>query len=343
MDEASFSRKKKVGSDIKYKHIQQLEKALSIALIEKQEHATSNMIRQNTSKTINDLKQSIFEFYQGIEEQAKANNYIDGIGTGFYDLDMFLNGLHKGEITVIASRPAMGKTSFAINIMLNVVSISDIPVLFISYEMNRYNILLRILSSFTAIDNMRIKSGCLRAKDWELLAKSLEKLLEFSDNGLINIISACKYKTEELYEQIDLFKQNNPDGVVFIDAFQLIPLNGNSDRITELFELATSLRRFVNEIDIPLVILSEVSKKCEERSDKRPLLSDLAECDALAQYADNIIFLYRDEYYFNEDSNNQGKTDVIIAKHKNGPVGITNLLFDASKTKFKNPIKADKF
>lgn len=303
------------------------------------------MAKKNKSLTADNLKDAIYEFYEGIEEKYKTEKYIDGIETGFYDLDMFLNGLHKGEITVIASRPAMGKTSFAINILLNVVSISKIPVLYISYEMNRYNIILRILSSFAEVDNYHIKRGCMQAKEWERLAVGLTKLSESADKELINIISSCKYKKEELFEKIDQFKQKYPNGIVFIDAFQLVPLNGDSDRITELFDLATSLRRFVNEIDIPIVILSEVSKKCEERPDKRPLLSDLAECDALAQYADNVIFLYRDEYYYQYDENfderNKGKTEVIIAKQKNGPSEAISLLFDAAITKFKNPIKVD--
>ena len=305
------------------------------------------MAKKNKSKIINDLYQGICEFYEGLEIKANTKEYIDGIETGFYDLDTFLSGLHNGEITVIASRPAMGKTSMAINIMCNIISMAKTPVLYISYEMSKYNLLLRIVSSYTEINNMHIKNGTLRANEWERLATGSVKLLEYAENGLLNIISSCKYNMEELFEKIALFKQNNPNGVVFIDSFQLIALKGDSDRITELFEVATSLRRFVNEIDIPVVVLSEVSKKCEERQDKRPLLSDIAECDGLAQYADNVIFLYRNEYYYlddeDTDSSNKGKTEVIIAKHKNGPLGTLILLFDTSKTKFKNPIKSDSF
>ena len=164
----------------------------------------------------------------------------------------------------------------------------------------------------------------------------------------MQIISGCTLTWQELFDEIRYFSSNNPNGVVIVDYFQLIKLIGNEDRIVELSILAGSIKRLAIELDIPIVLLSQVTKKLREQQNKHPNLEDLAECDALAQHADNVVFIYRDSYYepskdLEDDSTRKNTAEIIIAKQKNGPTGTINLLYQDNICKFKNVIKVDAF
>lgn len=297
------------------------------------------------------VKEIMLEFVEKLEVRYNSNAENFGNLTGIYDYDMLLGGLHKSELTILAGRHSMGKTSFAVGLMNNLVLKRNTPVLFFSYEMNREVIANRIVLMEAEVENTRVYNGQLTPKDWEKVCNTINKLAEKAEKGILNIHSSCTLNYISLFDEIRQFASQHEDGVVIIDYFQLIKLEGKEDRITELSCMAAAFKRLAVELNIPIVLLSQVSKKCEDRTDKRPMLSDLAECDALAQHADNVIFIYRNDYYFkNEDESysenpkfNKGECEVIIAKQKNGPTGKFKMLFQPGICKFKTPIKTEAF
>lgn len=290
-------------------------------------------------ETIANAKEMILSFYEKIEQNYNQKSFCDGISTGFSDLDLITGGLHSSELTVIGGRPSMGKTALALNIMSNLIS-QSIPVLYVSYEMSHNFLASRLLSSYTEIDNKKLQHGYMNAKDWEKLAIAMDKFSNFADKELLHILPSCNLNWKELFDEIKFFANNNSNGIVIIDYFQLIKLVGDIDRIVELSILAGAFKRLATSLDIPIVLLSQVVKKSRDLKEKRPCLEDLAECDALAQHADNVILIYREDYYQNEDdielkSIIKGESEIIVAKQKNGPVGTIKLLFQANISKFK--------
>ncbi len=269
-----------------------------------------------------------------------------GYPSGFDDYDEITKGLHKSELTIIAARHSMGKTAFVLNLAVNLAQ-QKIPVLYISYDLSKEAIAERLLTSLAGIENIKIKSGNLNEKDWQKLMEATE-IIDKQISEYLQIIPDCHLYYKDLFDEIRKFKANNENGVVIIDYFQLIKLYRPEDtRIIELSSLAVAFKHLTMEIKMPVILLSQVSKKCEERTDKRPILSDLAECDALAQHSDNLIFIYREDYYDNKNQEddyntypkNKGVADFNLAKHKNGKIGNFKLLFQAEINKFKNLIK----
>lgn len=293
------------------------------------------------------IQESVLKAYEKIETQYNKRDEMAGIASGFYELDNVLSGFQKSELTILAARHSMGKTAFALNMVQTMIN-NEVPVLFVSYEMNNETITKRMLCSNAEVDNLRIKTGCLQRKDWDKLANSMQEICEKGEN-VFHLLASCNLTFKFLADEIRAFAEKNGNGIIMIDYFQLIKLEEKYDRIVELSSLACDIKRLAVEINMPIILLSQISKKCEERKDRRPQVVDLSECDALAQHSDNIIFIYRDDYYINQydedctSYNNHGKTEIIIAKQKNGPIGSFDLLFQANIAKFKNPIKTDIF
>lgn len=302
------------------------------------------------SETKDEKYNLILALYEKLEERYENKATTYGFQTGFYEFDTLTGGLHNSELTVIAGRHSMGKSAFAVNVLNNLTLKVKVPTLFVSYEMNKYTLATRMFAAEAEIESYRINTGNLKSKDWEKCATLMTEFNDRINENILKVIPSCILNYKELFDEIRFFARENNECVVIIDYFQLIKLLEKEDRITELSYLAAAFKRLAIELDIPIILLSQVSKKCEERTDKRPRLSDLSECDALAQHADNIIFLYRDNYYRDrteEDeilsASNKGEAEMIIAKQKNGAIGTVKLLFCPSIWKFKNPIKADMF
>lgn len=287
------------------------------------------------SKSIKDL---VLTTCESFSYKYEHRDEPEGLFTGFYDLDTITNGLHKSELTVIAGRPAIGKTSLALNICGSLVK-ANTPCLFISYEMNDKKLTERLLCQEAVVDKVRLKTGNMTAKDWERFTDAMNLFGELH----LEIIGSCQFDIAELTDEIKRFHEQNPDGVVFIDYFQLIKLKGEQDRYVELSSIACTIKHLAMELDIPIILMSQVSRKCEDGFDKRPELGDMFECDSLSCHADNVIFIYRDEMYNRENTENKGKAELIFAKHRNGPIGTIDLLFQASITKFKNITKTNVF
>lgn len=303
---------------------------------------------QKAAKSLIPIKDLVYDTYQNLEERAKNKGQLSGIATGFYDLDTYTNGLQKSDLIIIAARPAMGKTSFALNIAQNVALRAKIPVAIFSLEMSQEQLAKRLMSSEAEIDAQRIKTGDLTAKDWEKLAVAGDKFTQSSiyiDDTAGVTITDLRAKCRRL-----AMAEKNL-GLIVIDYLQLIEGTGREDRLQQISSISRGLKILAKELNVPIVALSQLSRAVEGRNDKRPQLSDLRDSGSIEQDADIVMFIYRDEYYKNagddeelsEKAVNKGEAEIIIAKHRNGPTGTIKLLFQNNITKFKNPMKTDVF
>lgn len=282
-------------------------------------------------------------YYDKLENRYSSGS-MWGYKTDFNEYDYITKGLHNSELTVIAGRHSMGKSAFVLNMALNLAK-QNIPVLYVSYEMEANAIVHRLISILTKINNTKIKECAISADEWDKIAGVLADLGDLCEKKkYLNIIPSCTLYYKELFDLIREFKVENKDGVVIIDSFQLVKLYKQEDsRIIELASLAVAFKHLAVELNLPIVLVSEVSKKCVERNDKRPILTDLAECDSLAQHADNILFLYRDEYYNSENVEKKNVAEFEVAKQKNGPKGTFELLFQESIGLYRNKPKMEIF
>ena len=286
-----------------------------------------------------DLETLFIDYINKIEKK-QIKNEPWGYKTGFDSYDYILNGLHNSELTVIAGRHSMGKTVFVLNLAIQLAK-QSIPVMYVTYDLSKEGICERILSSCCEIDNEKIKKGGLNnEKDWNKIAEAINEISQLLNNKYLYIIPNCTLYYKDLFDEIREFKKNHQNGVIILDYFQLVKLYKPEDtRIIELASLAAAFKHLTMEIELPVIIVSQVNKKCEERTDKKPILSDLAECDALAQHCDNLIFLYREEYYKPENTDYKNRATFTVAKQKNGKRGEFELLYIPQIYKFKNPIK----
>lgn len=303
-----------------------------------------------TETVSNDLISNIIQPYYDKIDQKYSTKDIWGYSTKFYDYDSITNGLHNSELTIIAARHSMGKSAFALNLATSLAD-QEIPVLYISYDLSKEAIAERLLSSIAEVDSNKIKSGNYSHTIFDKILPALG-YIDKKINAFLHIIPNCYLNYKDLFEVIRKFKEDFNNGVIIVDYFQLIKLYRPEDtRIIELSSLAAEFKHLAMEIELPIILLSQVSKRCEDRVNKNPILSDLAECDALAQHSDNIIFIYREDYYKNLDDeedyiiNNKTKGEAIftVAKQKNGPTGQFKLLFQAEINKFKNPLRSECF
>ena len=267
----------------------------------------------------------------------------------FYKLDELTNGLQKSDLIILAARPSMGKTAFVLNIIANVALKSKVPVAMFSLEMSRDQLVKRMMCSEAEIDSQRLSSGNMQNKDWEKLANVVE---EFADAPIyIDDTAGCTL-TDIRAKCRRLAMEEKGLGLVVIDYLQLInSVSSISDRNQEISAISRGLKILARELNVPIIALSQLSRKLEDRKDKRPMLSDLRDSGAIEQDADIVMFIHRDDYYQQgndedeviEKPDTKGKSDIIIAKQRNGPTGDFQLIFQKNITKFKNPINTDLF
>ena len=258
---------------------------------------------------------------------------ITGLETGFTDLDHMTSGLQPGDMIVVAGRPSMGKTAFALNIAEHVGMVLQKPVAIFSLEMSGPQLAMRFLSSAGRLDQTKIRTGKLSDEDWERMSVALGKLHEapihIDETGAINA-SDLRARARRLHRQCGHL------GLIVIDYLQLMTsVKDNENRATEISEISRSIKALAKELQVPVIALSQLSRKVEERNDKRPLMSDLRESGAIEQDADIILMMYREEYY-KPDTTEKGVAEVIIGKHRNGPTGTVKLTFLGEYTKFEN-------
>jgi replicative DNA helicase len=259
---------------------------------------------------------------------------VTGIRSGFYELDRMTAGFQKGDLVVLAARPSMGKTAFALNIAEHVAVQEGLPVLVFSMEMGASQLALRLVGSLGRINQQNLRTGKLDSRDWERLTDAVERLSKVQ----LLIDETPGLTSSELRARARrMARQFGTLGLIVIDYLQLMSGSSGSDenRATELGEISRGLKGLAKELQCPVIALSQLNRSVESRNDKRPMMSDLRESGAIEQDADIIMFIYRDDYY-NKDSKEPGVSEIIIAKQRNGPVGTVSLTFLKPLTRFEN-------
>lgn len=300
-----------------------------------------NIAAQKDTSELVPIQDLVVESYGLIESRYNNKDQLVGVTTGFYDLDDLTSGLQKSDLIILAARPSMGKTAFALNLAQNVAIKGKKSVAIFSLEMPKQQLVKRMLCSEAEVDTQRITSGNMQPKDWEKLVDAMTRL---SDAKVYIDDTSGVTATDIKAKCRRLMLDEKELGLIVIDYLQLMEGGGNpNDRNQQISQISRSLKGLARELNVPIIALSQLSRGVESRPDKRPMLSDLRDSGAIEQDADIVMFIYRDEYYNRDDVENKGKAEIIIAKHRNGPVGNINLLFQSNITKFKNPTKTSEF
>lgn len=295
-----------------------------------------SIAQKKTTTDLIHVKDLVVTSYEQIETRYNNRNELSGVPTGFYDLDNQTSGLNKSDLIILAARPAMGKTSLALNIALNVALKKKVPVAIFSLEMSKEQLVQRLLCSHAEIDASRLRSGHMQSEDWQALTKAMGSLADapifIDDTPAVNVMD-IRAKCRRLSMEYGTL------GLVAIDYLQLMEGSGKGrfDRVQEISAISRGLKQLARELNAPVMALSQLSRAVEARQSKKPMLSDLRESGSIEQDADIVMFIYRDDYYNPENLEAKGKAEIIIAKQRNGPVGSVNLLFQSNITKFKNP------
>jgi replicative DNA helicase len=277
----------------------------------------------------------VVELLDRVQEMANNPNDITGVPTGFYDLDRMTSGLQPGDMVVLAARPSMGKTAFAINIAEHVALNEGLPVAVFSMEMGASQLAVRVVGSIGRIDQGHLRTGKLNDDEWPRLTEAIEKLRTVS----LHIDETPGLTSSELRANARrLARQCGKLGLIVVDYLQLMSGSGGAggdNRATELGEISRGLKMLAKELQCPVIALSQLNRSVEQRTDKRPMMSDLRESGAIEQDADIIMFIYRDDYY-NKDSKEPGVAEIIIGKQRNGPTGTVKLTFLKNLTRFES-------
>ncbi|MBU5636934.1 replicative DNA helicase [Geomonas sp. Red69] len=292
---------------------------------------SENKLRPSYYKVSDILKDTI----KNIELLYEKKELVTGVPTGYTDLDKLTAGFHAGDLVIIAGRPAMGKTTFALNVAqyASVDSEKKFPAAIFSLEMPKEQLVERLLCSASRVDLTRLRSGHLQENDWPKLIKGAGLL----HNSKIFIDDTPSITVMELRSKARRLKAEHDIGIIVIDYLQLMRGGANSEsRQQEISEISRSLKALAKELSIPVIALSQLNRSLEQRTDKRPMMSDLRESGAIEQDADIIMFVYRGEVYDKENEDLKGKAEVIIGKHRSGPIGTVDLAFRGEFTRFEN-------
>ena len=302
-------------------------------IMEGAEKKIFNIMQNNDKKSYAPIKDILVESFTQLEELYNRKQHITGVPSGFTELDYKTAGFHGSDLVLIAARPAMGKSAFALNIATNAAVRANVPVAIFSLEMSKEQMVNRILCSGAMVDSNKGRTGKLEEDDWTKLAGSIGPL----SDAEIYIDDTPGISVMEIRAKCRKLKLEKNIGMVVIDYLQLVQGSNkrNGSREQEISEISRSLKILAKELNVPVIALSQLSRAVEQRPDHRPMLSDLRESGAIEQDADIVMFLYRDDYY-NKDSEKKDIAEVIIAKHRGGSLGTVDLLWLGSYTKFVN-------
>ena len=302
------------------------------SIMEAAEKKIFDVMQRKNQSGYNSIKDVLIGTFAELEKLYNQKGTLSGIATGFTDLDYKTSGLHNSDLVIVAARPAMGKSAFAINMATNIAVQSNIPVIIFNLEMSKEQVANRIICSEAMVDSNKIRTGKIEDNDWIKLANASGRLAE----APIYIDDTPGISITEIRAKCRKMKIEKNIGLVVIDYLQLVQGSGkrNSSREQEISEISRSLKILAKEIDVPVIALSQLSRAAEQRqNDHRPMLSDLRESGAIEQDADIVMFLYRDDYY-NENSEKKNVAEVILAKHRGGSTGTVELAWMGNYTKF---------
>ena len=303
-------------------------------LVDKAEQAIFDIAGSKGEQNFTPVKTIVPKAFAMVEQLFKRKELITGVPSGYTEIDRMTAGLQPSDLIIIAARPSMGKTSFAMNIAQHAALVEKIGIAVFSLEMSKEQLVMRLLSSVGRIDSQRIRTGKLRSEDWPKLTRAVGMLSEapiyIDDTPAISVL--------EMRAKIRRLASQQPIGLIIVDYLQL--MRGRSDienRTQEISEISRSLKALAKEHNVPVIALSQLNRSLESRTDKRPMMSDLRESGAIEQDADVICFIYRDEVYNkSEDNPEKGIAEVIIGKQRNGPTGVSRLTFIKEFTMFEN-------
>lgn len=302
-------------------------------VLDKAEKNIFDVLQKRNAQGFSPIKEVLIDTFNRLEELYNNKGFVTGIATGFTDLDYKTAGLQNSDLILIAARPAMGKTSFVLNIAQYAAIHGKVPVAIFSLEMSKDQLVNRMLCSEAMVDSQKIRTGKLEDSDWQKVARALGPLSE----APIYIDDTPGVTAMEIRAKCRRLKIEKNLGLVVIDYLQLMQgrSRGNDSRQQEISEISRSLKILAKEINVPVLTLSQLSRAPEQRADHRPILSDLRESGAIEQDADIVMFLYRDDYY-NPDTEKKNIAEAIIAKHRNGSTGTVELAWLGQYTKFAN-------
>ena len=305
------------------------------SIMDQAEKSIFDIMQKRHSEEFHHIRDIAVDSIEKIEDIYRSKGKLTGVPTGFADFDAKTAGLQKSDLVLLAARPSMGKTAFALNIIQNAAIRNDVPVAVFSLEMSREQLVNRMLCSEAMLDAQKMRTGELNDNDWEDLIRAMGPLSQ----APIFIDDTPGISPMDVRSKCRRLKAEKGLGLIVIDYLQLMSGNSKNDsRQQEISEISRNLKAIAREMEAPVIALSQLSRACEQRSDHRPMLSDLRESGAIEQDADVVAFLYRDEYYFPE-TEKKNQAELIIAKQRNGPTGTVDLTWLGQYTKFGNFLK----
>ncbi|HEY4145554.1 replicative DNA helicase [Pinirhizobacter sp.] len=283
-------------------------------------------------KDIVSMRTAVSEAFRLLSQRYENRGQLTGVSTGFTDLDELTSGLQPSDLVIVAARPSMGKTAFALNIAEAAAMRGKKSVAVFSMEMSASQLAFRLISSLGRIHQSHLRTGDLAEEDWPRVTSAITML----SDAKIFIDDTPAMSPVELRSRARRLQREHGLGLIVIDYLQLMQVPGNKEnRATEISEISRGLKALAKELDVPVVALSQLNRSLEQRADKRPMMSDLRESGAIEQDADVIMFIYRDDYY-NKESPDKGLAEIIIGKQRNGPTDTVKLAFLGHYTKFEN-------
>lgn len=300
-------------------------------ILEKAEAELFSVSDQSIKQDLVSLESILDDSFERIEELHRNKGALRGVRTGYKDLDNMTAGLQRSDLIVLAARPAMGKTTLVTNLAYNVATIAKQPVLFFSLEMSKEQLVDRMLADASGVNAWNIRTGNLSDEDFTKLSEAMGEMAEapiyIDDTPGLSVLEMRTKARRAMHDQ--------PLGLIIVDYLQLMQASGRSDgnRVQEVSEISRGLKLIARELNVPVIALSQLSRSVESRPDKKPMLSDLRESGSIEQDADIVMFIYREAYY-NPETDRQNITDLIIAKHRNGPVGSVELYFHPERLRF---------
>jgi len=291
-----------------------------------------DVARSKDTKSFSHIKEALEETFEKLEKLHERKSGVTGISTGFLDLDNLTSGLQDSDLIIVAARPSMGKTTLALNMAQHIALNEGLPVAFFSLEMSREQLAQRLLCAHAEIDAQKLRQGFLSSEDWPKLTQAVGPLSEaqlyIDDTAAISIM--------EMRARARRLKMEKGLSAIFVDYLQLVKGHDRvENRQQEISSISRALKALAKELDCPVIALSQLSRAVEQRTDKRPILSDLLESGGIEANADVVVFIYREDYYI-PDTERKNITDIILAKQRNGPTGKLDLYFMDRFNKFAN-------
>lgn len=312
-------------------------------ILDNAEKKILNVVKAKKGTEFRTIQDVLFKTQSDLEKLSQNKGTVTGISTGFYDIDKLTSGLHPSELIIVAARPSMGKTAFALNLVTNVAMNQEKAVALFNMEMSAEQLVMRMLSSIGQIKQNKIKNGYLEHDDWKRINEAISRLADtklFIDDTSGMTIAEIKAKCRRLASQ--------KDGLALIVIDYLTLIQGSAkyqgNRQQEVSEISRSLKTLAMELGVPVVALAQLSRNVEAREDKRPMLSDLRDSGSIEQDADIVAFLYREDYYIRQDSeeNPVSQSEFIVSKHRNGPTRTIDLIFQRDTSTFVNCVNNKK-